>query len=154
MPPDSAPSGRGSTASPVISKRFDGLTAAELHAILRLRSDVFVVEQNCAYGDIDGLDEAAGTTHHWIVVDGVLASYARVVRDRNATRIGRVVTNGAYRGAGLATRIVSHIRDSSSGLLTLESQAHLVDWYQKLGFDATGPEYVEDGIPHVPMKRP
>lgn len=154
MPPETAPSGRGSTpTSPIISKRFDTLSVAELHAILRLRSEVFVVEQNCAYGDVDGLDALAGSTHHWIVADGALAAYARVVRGRSTTRLGRVVTHPDHRGGGLAARIVTHIRDSISGPLTLESQSHLVDWYRRLGFEVIGPEYIEDGIPHVPMQR-
>lgn len=154
MPFDTTTSARDPiAASRIVSKRFEMLSAAELHAILRLRCQVFVVEQGCAYADVDGMDELGGTTHHWIVVDGVLAAYARVVRGTRTSRIGRVVTHPDHRGRGLARRLVIHIRDSVSGELTLEAQTPLVEWYRDVGFEVSGPEYVEDGIPHVPMIR-
>ena len=154
MPPDSATSGRSpSSVSPIVTKRFDALTAGELHEILRLRSQVFVVEQNCVYNDIDGFDDDPGTTHHWLVVDGTLAAYVRVVRTRQASRLGRVVTHPDHRTRGLAARLVAHIRDTVSGSLTLEAQTQLVPWYQDLGFEVVGSEYTEDGIAHVPMAR-
>ena len=78
----------------VTSRAFADLTATELHDILRLRGDVFVVEQACVYPDIDGRDTEPTTLHHWISVEHAVAAYARTLTDPDgATRIGRVVTD-------------------------------------------------------------
>ena len=139
----------------VISRSFAELTTAELHDILRLRVDVFVVEQACVYPDIDGRDTEPMTLHHWITRDGSIAAYARTLADHDsAIRIGRVVTAPHFRSNGLAAQLVSHIVETSTGWLVLDAQSYLVDWYERFGFAATGPEFVEDGIPHVPMARP
>jgi len=140
---------------PVTSKAFSQLTATELHDILRLRGDVFVVEQACVYADVDGRDVESGTLHHWIEHDDSIAAYARtLVEPGAATRIGRVVTTPAFRGEGLAARLVAHVIDTRSGALVLDAQSYLVGWYERFGFVVTGPEFVEDGIPHVPMSHP
>ena len=148
MPSDSARSGPWE----ITSIRFDDLSPTQLHAILQLRSVVFVVEQACVYNDIDGRDIESGTTHHWIEVNGTLTSYARELRDGETTRIERVVTDPRHRGSGQAADLVAHIRDNSTGPTILEAQSHLADWYTALGFTTVGDEYVEDGIAHVPMR--
>jgi ElaA protein len=141
------------TGTPIRSKRFDDLSARELHAILRLRGDVFVVEQDCAYADVDGRDDEPGTVHHWIEREGHVAAYARALADPDGSiRIGRVVTAPSDRGSGLAAVIVRHITASTPGHLVLDAQTHLVGWYERLGYEPCGAEYVEDGIPHVPMQ--
>jgi ElaA protein len=140
----------------VTSKRFDELTARELHDILRLRCDVFVVEQACAYADVDGRDTEPGTRHIWVAdgPDEPILAYLRTLTEPDGTvRIGRVVTAPAARGRGLAARLVEHVGTTVPAPLTLEAQSHLAAWYVGLGYEATGPEYVEDGIPHVPMRR-
>lgn len=138
----------------VVSRPFAELDAARLYALLRLRSEVFVVEQACAYLDLDGRDIEPGTVHHWIDREGSPAAYARTLTDPDgATRIGRVVTSPAHRGEGLAARLVSEIVAGATGDLVLDAQSHLVEWYQRLGFDVAGDEFVEDGIPHRPMAR-
>ena len=137
----------------VTSRTFSELTTTELHDILRLRGDVFVVEQQCVYTDIDGRDAEPATRHHWISAEATIAVYARTLSEpEGATRIGRVVTAPGSRGAGLAARLVNHITDTTSGPIELDAQSHLVDWYHRLGFTVVGPEFVEDGIPHVPMQ--
>jgi len=133
---------------------FSGLDAGTLYALLRLRADVFVVEQQCPYQDLDGRDTEAGTRHLWLSdADGVLA-YLRILDDGDVQRVGRVVTAPRARGAGLAGRLLREaltvIGDRPS---VLEAQAHLVGFYGKFGYQQTGPQYLEDGIPHVPMLR-
>ena len=145
----------------VISKRFDELTTTELYGFLRLRGDVFVVEQACAYADLDGRDTEPGTMHHWIderadsISDGpVIVAYLRTLAQPDGTtRIGRVVTAPAARGRGLAALLVEHVGTATAGTITLDAQSHLADWYRHLGYEVDGAEFVEDGIPHLPMRR-
>jgi ElaA protein len=134
---------------------FRDLDAGTLYAILKLRSDVFVVEQKCVYADPDGRDTEPGTRHLWISRDDQILAYLRILDDRDAERIGRVVTAPAARGAGLAARLVAEaLTVIGNRPSKLDAQAHLVGFYAKFGFEETGPEYLEDGIPHVPMVRP
>lgn len=137
----------------VTSRTFSELTTIELHDILRLRGDVFVVEQQCVYADLDGRDTEPATRHHWMSSEGgAISVYARTLTEPDgATRIGRVVTAPNSRRAGLAARLVEQITDDTSGRIVLDAQSHLVDWYRRLDFAVAGPEFVEDGIPHVPM---
>jgi ElaA protein len=137
---------------------FADLDTTTLYALLRLRGDVFVVEQKCAYADLDGRDTEPGTRHVWVARDREVLAYLRILDDSASgtplTRIGRVVVAAAERGGGHAGRLMAHAltvighRDAA-----LEAQAHLVDFYARFGFEVTGPEYLEDGIPHVPMRR-
>ena len=133
---------------------FSELDARTLYAILKLRCDVFVVEQECAYPELDGRDTEPGTRHLWLAAGLEVLAYLRILDDGDECRIGRVVTAPRVRGAGLAGRLVQHaltaIGDRPS---VLHAQAHLVGFYGKYGFAQNGPEYLEDGIPHVPMVR-
>lgn len=136
-------------------RRFDQLTTAELYDILRLRSDVFVVEQACAYADVDGRDTEAGTMHWWYCAGGSVAAYARSMHETDGSvRIGRVVTASAARGTGLAARLVTAIVESHprSTVVVLDAQQHLSVWYEHLGFEVTGTPFIDDGIAHVPMR--
>lgn len=148
LPTDAAPD------HPVVSRTFAELSTSELHDLLRLRCDVFVVEQDCAYHELDGRDPEPGTGHHWIEADGAIAAYARTLAEPDgATRIGRVVTAPAHRGAGLAAALVAALVERFGvGEVVLDAQSHLAAWYEHLGFAITGDEFVEDGIPHVPMR--
>lgn len=142
----------------VISKRFDELTATELYQLLRLRCDVFVVEQACAYPDLDGRDTEPGATHHWIADEltgePVIVAYLRTLAEPDGTtRIGRVVTAPPARGRGLAALLVEHVGSATAGPITLDAQSYLADWYRHLGYEVDGAEFVEDGISHVPMRR-
>jgi ElaA protein len=138
----------------VISRRFDELSAREFHDVLRLRTDVFVVEQACAYPELDGRDTEVGTEHHWIELDGSVACCARTLAETDGSvRIGRVATDRDARGRGLAAEIVRALCDRfGHTAIVLDAQSYLVEWYAVLGFEPCGDEFVEDGIPHVPMQ--
>lgn len=125
----------------------------ELYGILRLRSDVFVVEQNCVYADLDGRDLEPSARHLWMADDDGPAAYVRLLDDGDARRLGRVVTRADARSAGLAARLIEHTLATSAGPWILHAQAHLAGWYGRFGFTVTGPEFDEDGIPHVAMRR-
>jgi ElaA protein len=133
---------------------FPDLEIGTLYAILKLRSDVFVVEQECFYADLDGRDDEPGTRHLWIARDDEIRAYLRILDDGVVQRIGRVVTAPEARGAGLAGRLVeAALTVIGNRPSVLDAQAHLVGFYAKFGYQQTGPEYLEDGIPHVPMFR-
>jgi ElaA protein len=136
------------------SASFADLDAATLYAILKLRSDVFVVEQECAYPDPDGRDTEPGTRHLWIERGPEIRAYLRILDDGDVRRIGRVVTAPAARGGGLAARLVAAALDEIGDRPSvLHAQAHLTSFYARFGYRPTGPEYLEDGIAHVPMAR-
>jgi ElaA protein len=133
---------------------FRDLDVSTLYAILKLRSDVFVVEQKCVYADPDGRDTEPGTRHVWLSRGGEIVAYLRILDDGDAERIGRVVTAPDARGTGLAGRLVDEaLTVIGNRPSVLEAQAHLVPFYARYGYRPTGPEYLEDGIPHVPMVR-
>ena len=136
-------------------KRFDDLSAAELYEILKLRVDVFVVEQACPYPELDGLDKKA--LHLWLEDEDGVHAYLRVM-DRGAesqyVSIGRVVARERRRGLG--TRILKEgIRAARERLgaeaVYLEAQTYAVGLYEKQGFRPISEEFLLDGIPHVKM---
>ena len=139
----------------VQSAPTSALDAATLYRLLALRSEVFVVEQKCFYLDLDGRDLEPGTTQLWIERDDTVVATLRVLEDGDALRVGRVATAPEARGAGLAAALMREVlaawpeRD-----IVLDAQAHLGGWYERFGFTPTGPEFLEDGIPHLPMRRP
>jgi ElaA protein len=141
----------------LVIKRFDELTINELYEILKLRAEVFVVEQECAYQDIDNKDRHCYHLMNWD--DGELVGYARIVDKEisyDVPAIGRVITAMGHRGRGIASEIVEWARDFILGELDedeirLSAQAHLVDFYGRAGFRAIGEGYLEDGIPHIEM---
>jgi ElaA protein len=138
--------------------RFAELTPFELYALCRLRVDVFVVEQECPYPELDGRDTEPGTWHVWLTddsaEDGEVLATLRVLDDGATRAIGRVATAAGARGRGLAARMVEAAIDLCEGLpITMGAQSHLEEWYGRFGFRRSGEGYVEDGIPHVPMRR-
>lgn len=132
----------------------DAMSAADLYAALRLRAEVFVIEQQCNYLDPDGRDLAADTTHLWLQApDGSVASYLRILREpAGGHRIGRVVTAAAHRGRRLAARLLDEALTLTEDPVVLHAQSHLVAMYARHGFVVDGPEYLEDEIPHTPMR--
>jgi ElaA protein len=140
-----------------ICKAFDELRAAELYAILRLRSEVFVVEQNCVFLDMDDKDQYC---HHLIGRRGdVLAGYSRIVPAGISyveSSIGRIVTSPVLRGHGIGREL---ILQSVQNLYTLYgkqpirigAQYYLLKFYESFGFVQKGEIYLEDGIEHVQM---
>lgn len=128
--------------------------AADLYAALALRSQVFVVEQACVYLDPDGRDLAPTTTHLWLRdASGGIASYLRVLAEpTGGHRIGRVVTAPDHRGRRLSARLIDIALEHAEHPVVLDAQSHLVAMYARNGFVPSGPEFIEDGIPHTPMR--
>jgi len=144
-----------------ICKHHRDLGKEQLYASLKLRSDVFVVEQKCAYPDLDGQD-LEGDTHHlmgW--EDDQLMAYLRLLDPESQggdVVIGRVVTAPAGRGKGLGHAMMEQALKQAEKHwpqvpIYLSAQAHLQGYYGKYGFVAVGEEYLEDDIPHIGMRR-
>jgi len=140
-------------------KPFNELSAQELYQLLRLRSEVFVVEQNCVYQDIDGKDQKA--LHVIGEADQKIVAYSRLFKSgdyfENAS-IGRVVIDPDYRdkkwGHQLVQEGISGIKKYfSEEKITISAQLYLKKFYESNGFIAHGETYLEDGIPHIEMLR-
>ncbi|MDR6565681.1 GNAT family N-acetyltransferase [Chitinophaga ginsengisegetis] len=142
-------------------KSFEELTTAELYAILHLRSEVFVVEQNCAYQDLDYSDQKGlhlmGTDE-----EGRLLAYTRIfppgIKFKEAS-IGRVITSPLARGKGagreLMERSIAALQEHYGVIpIRIGAQQYLQRFYTSLGFEQTSDTYMEDGIPHIEMLRP
>ncbi|GAA4684675.1 GNAT family N-acetyltransferase [Nocardioides nanhaiensis] len=142
---------------------FDELDTRTAYAVWRLRQEVFVVEQDCPYPDLDGRDLEPGTRHVLLESTGALHGYLRLLDDGEVARIGRVVLAREARGRGLAAPLMEaalaevdaeHGSDGPRGrACVLDAQSPLAGFYAGFGFAVSGPEFVEDGIPHLPMRR-
>ena len=140
-------------------KRFDELTPHELYAIMRLRSEVFVVEQNCAYLDADNKDQASHHLMAWN--DGMLAGYTRLIPPGVAydlPSIGRVVTSPKVRGTGAGKLLMEQSIERLGKLfgktsIKLGAQLYLKKFYESFGFQKSSAVYLEDGIEHIEMIR-
>ena len=140
----------------LLVKHFTELSAAELYAILRARQDVFVVEQNCPFPEIDGKDLDA--YHLWFEENGEILAYARVLDcgvSFETPAVGRVIS--IRRREGLGSRILSEgIRIArekySAEAVMLEAQVYARKLYEKQGFVQVSEEFLEDGIPHIIMR--
>lgn len=138
-------------------KTFNELTNSELYQILRLRSEVFVVEQNCVFQDIDNKDQQS--YHHLCYVDSILAGYTRLLPaglSYNEISIGRVVTAPAFRGIGLGKELMQKSIETCEELfeetrIRIGAQRHLSKFYNSMGFIESGEPYDEDGILHIEM---
>ncbi|WP_439032667.1 GNAT family N-acetyltransferase [Gordonia terrae] len=147
------------------------LDAATLYRILRLRVEVFVVEQACPYPELDGRDLEPATRLFWItdggdppdVADeaGVVLATLRLLEEPQAAdgeqvfRIGRVCTERNHRGRGLVARLMTEaLAEVGDRACRIEAQTYLTEMYGKFGFVRDGDDYLEDGIPHVSMLRP
>ncbi|WP_213450895.1 GNAT family N-acetyltransferase [Rhizomonospora bruguierae] len=138
------------------SASFRELDAATLYALLKLRVDVFVVEQKCPYPELDGRDLEPGTRHLWLSRADAPVAYLRVLAEPGGVnRIGRVAVAPDRRGGGLAGRLMTEALAVVGDRPTvLDAQAHLAGWYARYGYVAEGEEFLEDGIPHLRMARP
>ena len=115
---------------------------------------MFVVEQECAYAELDGRDTEPDTRHIWLDGTSGPMAYLRVlVEPGGASRIGRVATLAAARGNGLAGVLLDHVHATTPDPLVMDAQTYLVPWYTSMGYQRSGPEFIEDGIAHVPMTR-
>lgn len=142
------------TEPPIKTSRFADLGVDRLYALLRLRVDVFVVEQTCPYPELDGRDTEPSTEHLWVEVDGGVVSTVRILRGAEVAHIGRVATAQGHRGRGYAAALVRTAIERVGGHpIEIGAQAHLQGWYEHFGFVRNGPDYLEDGIPHVRMRR-
>jgi ElaA protein len=139
-------------------QRFEDLSPGQLYELLRFRQSIFVVEQRSPYPDLDGLDQTAW--HLLLRAEGELAGYLRLVPIPDPpplARIGRVAVAAHCRRQGLGRMLMEealrlHRRQSPEQDIALNAQAHLVAFYQGLGFDAITDPYDEFGVRHVEMR--
>ena len=133
------------------------LTTAQLYAFLALRGEVFVVEQSCLYADLDGRDLEPRTRHFWLEADGSPEpqAYLRLLEEVDGTfRIGRVVTARVARGRGYSRRLVeAALVEVGKADCVLDAQTYVADFYASFGFAPEGDEFMDDGIPHLRMRR-
>jgi len=139
----------------IVVKRFEELSTEELYRILKVRFEVFIMEQNCIYPEIDGRDQHS--FHVYLEDDIGIKAYLRVVDkgiSHEEVSIGRVLTT--ERGIGLGNRILSEgIRVARERMkadrIAIEAQSYAKEYYEKFGFIQISEEYLEDGIPHIQM---
>ena len=142
-----------------IWKEFQALTVLELYELLQLRQQIFILEQTCLYPDIDGED----FFHHHLLAysDKKLAGYLRVIPPKyhvkNLVAIGRVVVNSAFRGQGIARKMMLQgidfcHKNYPNFNIHVSAQQYLEGFYQSLGFKTCSDMYLEDDIPHVAME--
>lgn len=138
-------------------KEFKELDTNEIYEILKLRSEVFIVEQQCVYQDIDGKDDSS---YHLFALDkGMIAAYLRILEkgsSYNEISIGRVLIAKNYRGKGLGRELMLKAIDFidntiKEDAIRISAQEYLVKFYRNLGFDIVSDVYLEDGIPHIEM---
>jgi ElaA protein len=128
------------------------LAPVTAYRLLQLRAAVFVVEQACPYLDPDGRDLEPDARHYW--TGDVDAALRLLVEPDGSRRIGRVVTHPDARGRGLAAALMhAAIGDADGQPIVLDAQSHLTAWYTSFGFAVDGADFLEDGIPHTPMRR-
>ena len=142
----------------ITCKHFKELSTEELYNIIRLRLEVFSVEQNCPYQDADGKDQQSW--HLMIYNDKELVGYSRIlpkgVAYADYASIGRVVTAKSVRMQGVGKLLMKESLEQAAKLfgkvpLKISAQAYLRKFYTSFGFIATGEEYIEDHIPHIGM---
>lgn len=140
----------------LVIKSFGELTTTELYEILRVRAEVFVVEQDCVYQDLDGLDY--NSMHVFLEQDGRVQAYLRVFlreEKEKVVQIGRVLTYKRGTGLGLEL-LIKGIEVAKTYFrakkLYLEAQVYAIGFYEKVGFKVVSEEFLEDGIPHVCME--
>lgn len=136
---------------------FDELTPDHLYEILKLRQDIFIIEQNCIYDDIDGLDKES---EHLLLhnTSDCLIGYLRIVPPQikfDEYSLGRIAIKSDNRGKGLGKMIVEKgieaVQASGARDIRIEAQAHLVNFYENVGFRSISAAYDIDGIPHLQM---
>jgi len=145
--------------TPVI-KSFEQLTPYEVYAILRLRNEVFVVEQNCVFQDADNKDQYC--FHLQLYRQEELIAYARLVPAGvtfTEISIGRIVTSPEVRGTGVGKILMQHALEQSfnlfgEGPIRIGAQLYAIAFYESCGFEAAGRIYDEDGIDHIEMVKP
>lgn len=146
--------------TPSLRRRWGrDLDAATLYELLKLRVEVFVVEQSCPYPELDGRDLQSATRHFWLEgAGGEVVSTLRLMEEnpqgRRLFRIGRVCTTAGERGHGHAARLmVAALAEVGEHPCRISAQTYLAEMYARHGFVPDGEEFLEDGIAHIPMLR-
>ncbi len=143
-------------------KTFDELTNLELYQIIQLRVDIFIVEQNCPYSDLDDKDTEKGAFHFFATSHGKVVAYMRILAPHisypDMSSLGRVVTHQSVRGTGIGHELLEKavaIIDEKwpDKVCHISAQSHLQAYYRRQDFIAVGGEYLEDDIPHIGMER-
>lgn len=138
-------------------KQFNELSTSELYSILKIRQEVFIVEQTCYYLDADGYDEKA--VHIWCETEGKISAYCRIfdsgIKYKEAS-MGRVLTHPDFRKLGLGKTLVKIALEAietrfGAPNIRISAQDYLLKFYCALGFQDTGLKYLEDNIPHTEM---
>lgn len=144
-----------------ICKHHTDLSKEQLYAILKLRAEVFVVEQQCVYLDVDGLDLMGDTCHLMAWQEDRLVAYLRLldpIQQGGDVTIGRVVTAPSIRSRGIGHELMDQALENAEKTwpdqpIYLSAQAHLQRYYARYGFEPVGEVYLEDEIPHIGMRR-
>ncbi|MBA6364566.1 GNAT family N-acetyltransferase [Colwellia sp. BRX8-4] len=141
-------------------KHFKALNIDELYEILKLRIDVFVVEQTCFYADIDDIDRHKDTVHLFCYLEGKIAGYLRILAKDQSYRdyiaIGRVIVASHARGTGLGHQLMAEALTVCQQYfpdqqIKISAQEHLESFYGNHGFERVSAMYLEDDIPHIAM---
>lgn len=139
-------------------KHYDELTKQEFHQILKVREEVFIIEQNCVYQDIDQKD--VHSYHVLVFNQNELIAYARILPQgisyKNHISIGRVLSILTHRKTGAGRFLMQKAMESCENLfpntpIKISAQKYLIRFYESFGFQFTGKEYLEDNIPHIEM---
>lgn len=140
-----------------ICKNFSALNINQLYKLLQLRSEVFVLEQQCAYQDLDAIDYHC--YHFWAEIEDEIVACARIVPKGikyNEVSIGRVATHLKHRNKNLGKELMYNVLQKAQELfpnenIRISAQSYLIRFYNNFGFIPTGNEYLEDNIPHIEM---
>ncbi|GGF18787.1 GNAT family N-acetyltransferase [Subtercola lobariae] len=145
----------------IIAKPWSELTTDELYAFLRLRTDVFYVEQKVDESELDDRDQEPTTVHFWLADGSRVIAYLRVIEDDTPEHedarhlIGRVVVAADHRGRGLAQQLIARVLEQYGQLpMLLHAQSYVAPLYARFGFEPFGDDYDEAGILHTSMYRP
>ncbi len=140
----------------IVIKEFGALTPYEVYDILKARNEIFIVEQNCVYQDIDTIDKKS--LHIYLHKDAELLAYLRIYKDekrKETWRLGRILTTQRNKGYGaeiVKIGIDKCFEQDSCKSILIEAQCYAQIFYEKLGFVAFGEMFLEDDIPHIKMK--
>ena len=144
----------------IVQKSWSELTLEELYSFVKLRTDVFFVEQRIDEEELDNRDQEPTTEHLWIADATGTAAYLRVLVDAEAIHLdanlclGRVVVRADRRGEGLAQVLVARVMEQHGHeSMLLHAQEYIAPLYAKFGFESFGESYIEAGLPHISMYR-
>ncbi len=140
----------------LVKKEFNELTLEELYLILKIRQEVFIVEQKCFYLDCDDLDQKS--IHFLGYRDGVLVCYMRVFNNEQDSVwvLGRILVSKKFRSLGLGIKLMNQVLkfldyEKTNYSLEMSAQTYLIDFYKKFNFKIEGDEYLDAGISHIKM---